>query len=334
MGHDERVRLLRLNKNLLKLCDTNSVNNAIKRSRNNDRVVIMPGRYTEPKSRDAATNDPQVQPEPAPEGRQRRRHAELHLPGHLSQRPEPDLPPGPQGGPDKQLPTPRSDRRGVPDEGPCVRCNMQIDGSGVKPEDVILDAGGLVQRQGEGPQPPSRARTPSTWSSAPTASDGFVGRNMLFKGALRARLLHRGDRRHPPGKRQVLLERRLRAPGLHLRSPAGPELRRLRLGRLGRLPRRRARDRRADDEVVLARRAAPEQPPSRSATCAGRRSATRARWATPCASPATTSTATPRASPATRCRRPATPASPPTARRSTTTTSTPTTSTSTSRTRR
>ena len=59
--------------------------------------------------------------------------------------------------------------------------------------------------------------------------------------------------------------------------------------------------------------------------------ATRARWATGCGSPTTTSTATPRASPATRCPPRAIPGSRPTARRSTTTTSTRTTSTSTAK---
>ena len=31
---------------------------------------------------------------------------------------------------------PREDRQGIPDLGPCIRCNLQIEGSGVSPDDV------------------------------------------------------------------------------------------------------------------------------------------------------------------------------------------------------
>ena len=34
---------------------------------------------------------------------------------------------------------PREDRHGIPDNGRCIRCNLQIDGTGAKPEDVVID---------------------------------------------------------------------------------------------------------------------------------------------------------------------------------------------------
>ena len=92
-----RERLLAINAALAEQCEYDSVQPAVNDSGNNDRVVIMPGRYTEPESRSAPGERPDLQPEPAPGGRQRRPDAELRVPGHLPQRPEPDLRPGPRG---------------------------------------------------------------------------------------------------------------------------------------------------------------------------------------------------------------------------------------------
>src|SRR6202040_2374571 len=36
---------------------------------------------------------------------------------------------------------PLSDRHGIPDLGPCIRCNLQMEGSGVSPDDVTIDGG-------------------------------------------------------------------------------------------------------------------------------------------------------------------------------------------------
>ncbi len=196
MGHDERVRLLRLNKNLLKLCDTNSVNNAIKRSRNNDRVVVLPGRYTEPKSRKAATNDPRCNPSLI-----QKDASGDDTPSYTYQATCPNdqnliYLQGRKAGPDKQLPTPRSDRRGVPDEGPCVRCNMQIDGAGVKPEDVLMDAGRSTRRARKRQLQARRARQARGLPRRPGRRLG--GQELPHEGRPGVRLLHRGERRHPP----------------------------------------------------------------------------------------------------------------------------------------
>src|SRR5829696_654713 len=177
----QRRRLLRLNENLLPLCKTNSVQLAIRRSRNNDRVVVMPGRYTEPKSRDAPTNDPRCDPrliqkdasgDPASsyiyQATCPNDQNLIYLQGRKA------LPNAPS--------PPLSDRRGIPDNGPCVRCNMQVEGSGVKPEDVIMDAGGLYGGKERDPNSKPGAYAKHVVFRADRA-DGLVARNFLMKGA-------------------------------------------------------------------------------------------------------------------------------------------------------
>src|SRR3954463_12608922 len=51
-------RLLSINRKLLKLCRYHEIQPAVTASHNNDRVVVMPGLYTEPESRAKPTNDP------------------------------------------------------------------------------------------------------------------------------------------------------------------------------------------------------------------------------------------------------------------------------------
>ena len=118
----------------------------------------------------------------------------------------------------------------------------------------------------------------------------------------RARHLRRGDRRLPDRHGEDVLGRRLRQPDLHLRPRPVHRLRRLRRRRRGALPGRRARR-------PASRPTCPSIPTPRgstprcgAATCAAACSPTRARWATRCASPTTTSTATPPASRPTRSR--------------------------------
>ena len=211
-----------------------------------------------------------------------------------------------------------------------MRCNLQIEGSGAEARGRDPRRRQRLREQGRRGQA-GQARQARRHARRP--------RRRLRRAQLpharraRVRLLHRGDRRRPARQDQVLLERRLRPPGVHQRPQPHPELRRHGRGRRRALPGRRAGDRLAGDGL-LSRRPALQHDGHASATCATRRSATRARWATRSASPTTTSTATRPASPATRCRRPAIPASRPTASRSTTTSSTRTTSTSTPTTRR
>ena len=130
----------RLSRALFERCRFRDIQAAVLRSANNDRVVVMPGVYLEQPSRAQPTEDP--------------RCAGLHEtnafgePGATSYRYQvacpndqsliyvqgralsAQLPPSPP---------PRS-RFGIPDEGPCLRCNLQIEGAGVTPLDVVVDA--------------------------------------------------------------------------------------------------------------------------------------------------------------------------------------------------
>src|SRR5688572_10075945 len=142
LSKKQAKRMTKINRALRKQCRFRSVQAAVTKSGNNDRIVIMPGRYTEPKSRKAPLNDPKCNPSmlqksqsgaetPSYEYQATCENDQnlIHVTGRAV-----------TGDP---LPEPRPDRHGIPKEelGKCIRCNLQIEGSGVKPEDVILDAG-------------------------------------------------------------------------------------------------------------------------------------------------------------------------------------------------
>ncbi|HVL95775.1 MAG TPA: hypothetical protein VM266_07930 [Solirubrobacteraceae bacterium] len=195
-----RARVMRrINRALAKKCRYRSVQAAINDSRNNDRVVVMPGRYTEPRSRQAPTNDPKCNPSllqadtsgaPTPSYEYQATCPNdqnlIHVLGRAVK--------------GKPLDPPDPDRHGIPEQenGRCIRCNLQIEGSGAKPEDVILDGGhGYTDpmeptaRPG-GTRPTSDCHPPDDQANPCYAkhvvlrvdrADGMVGRNFLVRGA-------------------------------------------------------------------------------------------------------------------------------------------------------
>ena len=196
----KRARVLRrINAKLARRCNFQSVQAAIHASGNNDRVVIMPGRYTEPRSRRSPVNNPRCNPSmlqddqggsPTPSYKYQVNCPNdqnlIHVAGRALK--------------GQHLPEPRADRHGIPEQelGRCIRCNLQIDGSGVRPEDVILDAGRNYikpMRPGARPggrRPASACNTGSDGDNPCFAkhvalrvdrADGFVGRNFLMRGA-------------------------------------------------------------------------------------------------------------------------------------------------------
>jgi len=196
----KRARSLRrINRALARKCSFHSVQAAINASGNNDRVVVMPGRYVEPRSRRSPVNNPRCNPSmlqedqggtPTPSYKYQVRCPNdqnlIHVAGRAL-----------KGDP---LPEPRADRHGIPAQelGRCIRCNLQLEGSGVKPEDVILDAGnGYIKPNQPGARPggntpSSECHTADDGSNPCFAkhvvlrtdrSDGFVGRNFLMRGA-------------------------------------------------------------------------------------------------------------------------------------------------------
>ena len=143
---------------------------AVNASGNNDRVVVMPGIYTEPKSRAAPTNDPKC--DGLEEMNDRSDGMGGLQTGALSYAYQFTCPNdqnliaimGRQPQHDQVEQPPLDDRHGIPDAGACIRCNLQLEGSGVNADDVVIDAGrvasgnGPTSRAGQGRHHPGRPR--------------------------------------------------------------------------------------------------------------------------------------------------------------------------------
>ena len=176
------VRMTRINRKLARKCRYKTIQGAVNRSGNNDRIVIMPGTYTEPKSRAKPVNDKNCNPSmlqkdasgsPTPSYKYQASCPNDQNLVYVQGRSVAGPPPA----------TPRMDRQGIPTQevGPCIRCNLQIEGSGPKPTDVIIDAG--KDYQGTGPSAKPGGYTKHVVMRVDRA-DGFVGRNFLLRGGL------------------------------------------------------------------------------------------------------------------------------------------------------
>jgi hypothetical protein len=174
-------RLLEINRELAERCEYDSVQKAVNDAGNNDRILIMPGLYDEPQSRSAPENDPKCNPsllqEDASGDLTPSYEYQVTCPNdqnliYVQGRAVTGDPPVP----------PLTNRQGIPAQelGPCVRCNLQIEGTGPKPEDVILDGG--KDYQGEGPTAKPGGYAKHVVMRVDRA-DGFVGRNFLLRGA-------------------------------------------------------------------------------------------------------------------------------------------------------
>ncbi|MEA2439048.1 MAG: hypothetical protein QOH76_472 [Thermoleophilaceae bacterium] len=172
--------LLALNKKLFKRCRYHAIQDAVTASRNNDRVVIMPGVYAEAKSR-------KVPAFPQECDKYRTDNSD-HGAGAVSYEYQYHCPnaqalvavigraldtaPPPESGP-----TGRPDPHGIPNPGKCIRCNLQMEGSGPGPDSVVIDAGRV--RSGNGA--PIGAVKDVTLKA--DRADGFVLRNITTRHA-------------------------------------------------------------------------------------------------------------------------------------------------------
>jgi hypothetical protein len=134
-------KLRNFNLKLLRQCKYKSIQDAVTAAHNNDRIEIMPGLYTEPKSRANPTFDPACDQYEITNDRNQAGAVsyayQYHCPNDqnliavigrsLSNAPVPQ--------------PPLLDRHLIPDAGSCIRCNLQIQGTGVSPDDVTIDAG-------------------------------------------------------------------------------------------------------------------------------------------------------------------------------------------------
>ncbi len=171
--------LLRINRSLARRCRYHEIQPAVMASHNNDRVVIMPGLYTEPTARKAPTHDPAC--------KQYTVHSDSGDPGALSHAYQIHCPNdanlvaviGRGLGPGKDPDPAREDRHGIPNAGPCIRCNLQVEGSGVSADDVVVEAGD--PKAGDGG--PSAAGHEKDVGIFVDRADGFVLRNVTVRHA-------------------------------------------------------------------------------------------------------------------------------------------------------
>ena len=144
------TRLLSLNRSLERRCKYDEIQPAVTASGNNDRIVIMPGVYTEPTARKVAAFPPECDKyRTTSEKGKGAVSYEYHYRCPNAQNlvavigralgPGQDPPSSPTG---------RPDPHGIPNLGRCLRCNMQIEGSGASPDAVVIDAGRVESGNG------------------------------------------------------------------------------------------------------------------------------------------------------------------------------------------
>lgn len=180
VSQQEADQLRDFNAQLLANCRYSAIQAAVTDAHNNDRVVVMPGLYSEPQSRAAPTHDPAC--------------ADLvetndhGTTGALSYKYQATCPNDQnliavigRAVTDVEPPQPPSlDRHGIPDAGPCIRCNLQIEGSGVSPDDVIVE-GGDPSLGDQGTPGPVQADYAKDVGIRADRADGFVLNNLKIR---------------------------------------------------------------------------------------------------------------------------------------------------------
>ncbi|WP_460807231.1 right-handed parallel beta-helix repeat-containing protein [Nocardioides salsibiostraticola] len=178
-GPAQAKRLLQVNRKLFKRCDYRQIQPAVTDSSNNDRVVVMPGLYRETRSRRQPTGDKSCA--------KYRTESDSGDPGALSHDFQLNCPNdanliavigrGPDNG---TAPSPpREERHGIPALGKCIRCNFQLEGSGVSADDVIIEAGNAKAGNG-GPSAVGHKKDVGVFVDR---ADGFVLRNVTVRHA-------------------------------------------------------------------------------------------------------------------------------------------------------
>jgi hypothetical protein len=171
--------LLRINRQLFQRCAYHQIQRAVTASHNNDRVVVMPGVYKERHSRKQPTNDPAC--------KNLTTTSDRGDPGALTHDYQLKCPNDAnlvavigRGKDTAPLPAqPRKDRHGIPNVGKCIRCNMQLEGSGVSADDVVVEAGKASAGNG-GPSAVGHKKDVGIFVDR---ADGFVLRNLTVRHA-------------------------------------------------------------------------------------------------------------------------------------------------------
>jgi hypothetical protein len=169
------IRLAVTNLALYRRCDFHQIQPAVTASGNNDRVVVMPGVYTEPSSRAKPTNDPACAQYRITNDRGQTGAVSYAYQFHCPNDQNLIAVIGHSLGTGTDPQPPLLDRHNIPNLGRCIRCNFQIEGSGVSADDVVVDAG-----------------NPATGNNGPAVgakdvgiradrADGFVLRNLTVR---------------------------------------------------------------------------------------------------------------------------------------------------------
>jgi hypothetical protein len=172
-------QLLTTNTKLFAMCQYHEIQPAVTASHNNDRVVIMPGLYTEPTARAKPTDDPscaqyKITSNTGGDVSGAVTYAyQYYCPN--DQNLIAVIGRGLGSGQDPHPPL--IDRHGIPNRGACIRCNLQVEGSGVSADDVVIDAGDTASGNG-----PPIGSVKDVGIRADRA-DGFVLRNVLVRHA-------------------------------------------------------------------------------------------------------------------------------------------------------
>jgi hypothetical protein len=141
----------------------------------------MPGLYTEPTARAKPTNDPACDKykmngdRPGQDNTALSFAYQFHCPNDqnlvavIGHRPGPGSDPVP----------PRENRHGIPNLGGCIRCNLQLEGSGVSADDVVIEAGDASKGNGG----PNGVGSKKDVAVRADRADGFVLRNITVRHA-------------------------------------------------------------------------------------------------------------------------------------------------------
>ena len=171
--------LLATNTKLFAACNYHEIQPAVTASGNDDRVVIMPGVYTEPTSRAVPAFPPECDQyrTDSDHGSGAVSYAyQYHCPNAQSLVAVIGRALGPGSEPSSS-PTGRPDPHGIPNLGRCIRCNLQLEGSGVNADDVVVDAG-RVESGNAAPIEPKKDVTIKA-----DRADGIVIRNLTARHA-------------------------------------------------------------------------------------------------------------------------------------------------------
>lgn len=173
-------RYLQINEELYERCRFDEVQAAVTASGNNDRVVVMPGVYTEPSSRAKPTDDPdcerfEVDGDPPSRKGAASYAYQFNCPNDQNL----IAVMGRELGSGEDPAPPRWNRHGIPNLGACIRCNLQIEGSSFDPEDVVVEAGDPAAGNGG----PSGTGTEKDVAIRADRADGFVLRNVTTRHA-------------------------------------------------------------------------------------------------------------------------------------------------------